>query len=273
MTGGRGAPQNAGEPVSLTAAGVKRGLIRLAPVSLFVIPFGVAFGAAASGAGLSLAQVIAMSALVFAGASQFAAIDLWPPAPPFVSLALLMLVVNARHVIFGAALAPWLNRARPGQRIAVLAVLSDANYVDGRNALRGGERDLGVVLGGGLALWATWVLGSALGAAAGAALGPLETYGVDIVMAAFFTALMVSDLDRRLRAAEAALRVLGPAVVGAAVAAATLPVLPLGWNIIAAALAGGAVVLVMDGGGASGRAAGQEGAAAGPERPGAGPDP
>lgn len=233
-----------------TADGARRGAARLAPLCLFALPFGVAFGASAVAAGLQIDQVLTMSALVFAGAAQFAALELFPPSPPFASLAILVLVVNARHVIFGAALAPWVNQLEPWRRRAVLAVLTDANFADGYRAMRTGERDVAVVLGGGVAMWGAWMVGTAAGAVAGASIGPLERFGVDIVMATFFAALLVADLDGRLRSAASLRRavapVLGPVAVGAVTAAATLDALPVGWNLIAAAAAGGAVALLVD---------------------------
>lgn len=229
-----------------TTDGFYRGLRRMAPVSIFVVPFGVAFGAAAVEAGATATHVFFMSLFVFAGASQFAALDLWPPQPPYLSLVLLVLVVNARHVIFGAALAPWVNQLPPRRRLAVLAFLTDANFADGYSRVRDGERDLGYVFGGGVGLWAVWVIGSVAGALAGSVIGPLDRLGVDMAMAAFFASLLVGDVRTRLLRTVGAVRVLGPVVIGGVIAAATLETLPLGWNIIAAALAGGLFALLVD---------------------------
>jgi predicted branched-subunit amino acid permease len=71
------ASSTAGNGPRFTAHGLVRGGQRLLPVSVFVLPFGVAYGAAAIEAGLSADQAMVMSLVVFAGASQFAALDLW----------------------------------------------------------------------------------------------------------------------------------------------------------------------------------------------------
>ena len=84
--------------------GIARGVRRIFPVAVFVVPFGIAFGAAAIEAGLTLVQAVAMSVLVFSGAAQFAALDFWPGPVAFGSLALVVLALNARHIVMGAAL-------------------------------------------------------------------------------------------------------------------------------------------------------------------------
>lgn len=102
--------------VHLSRKGVVTGMRRLFPVAIFVIPFGLAFGAAASEAGLHPAQSIALSVLTFSGAAQFAALDFWSDPIAFGSLALVVLALNARHVIMGAALSPWVGNFRSADR-------------------------------------------------------------------------------------------------------------------------------------------------------------
>ncbi len=223
------------EAAAFTAGGIARGARRIILLAILVIPFGVAFGAAAVGAGIPPAAAVLMSATVFAGASQFAALDLVAPAAgaSLVSLALVVLAVNARHLVLGATIAPWAMTAPPPQRLLTLAFLSDANYVDARDAHRGGERDFGVLLGGGLMLWASWIAGTAAGAAFAAGAGALEAYGADVAMASFFAAAIAPACRRR----DAA----GAVALAALVAVGASSVLPAGWNIVAAAVAGGAV--------------------------------
>lgn len=220
-------------PIVLTLAGVGRGMKRLLPVCAFVLPFGLAYGAAAVEHGMAAWQAIVMSATVFAGASQFAALELWQAPLPFVSMALVVLAVNARHIILGAALSPWVNRLPRWKWLASLAMMSDVNFADSQTAFKAGERDAGLLLGGGLIMWLNWMIGTAVGAFAGAGLGALDRFGLDVVMAAFFGAIVVGNLKTRAA--------LVPVAVAIVVALATLPLLPTGWNIIIAALCGGVV--------------------------------
>lgn len=223
-------PPAATRPV-LTWRGMSRGARRLLPVAIFVIPFGIAFGVAAAERGLPVGQSVAMSMLVFSGAAQFAALEFWQEPVAFGSLALVVLAVNARHVVMGAALAPWVNALPLHQRILSVAFLSDPNFADSQPALRGGEKDLGVLLGGGLILWVNWVAGCATGALAGSMIGNPSTFGLDVVMTCFLAALVADQARQRARVV--------PVVVAALVAVATLDWLPTGWNVIVGALAGG----------------------------------
>ncbi len=218
------------QAVTITRKGIWLGMRRLLPLALFVVPFGIAFGVAAVEQGMSALQTVAMSALVFSGTAQFAALDFWHNPIAFLSLALVVLALNGRHIIMGAALSPWLNRLAVGKRLAIAGLLSDVNFADSHSALKSGENDLGPLLGGGIALWTTWVTGTAIGVLGGRFLGDPETYGIDVVMVCFFAAAAAGHLRTTSNAA--------PIIVAALVAAATAGWLPLGWNIILGALAG-----------------------------------
>lgn len=218
----------------LTGAGVTRGARDLASVAAFaVLPFGVGFGAAAAEQGLTPAQALIMSALAFSGVVQFAALEFWRGAMTYGVLALVTIAINARLIMMSAAMAPWVNAVSPARRAASLAMLSDANFAAGRAELARGADDLGPYLGGGLVLWSAWVAGTAVGVAAGAVLGDLSVYGLDMVMACFFVTLAAGQIQGWPSVAVMAL--------AAAVAALTAHALPVGWNVVVAALAGGAL--------------------------------
>ena len=225
-------------PVTLTLSGTLRGMRRLSAVSVFVIPFGLAFGIAASEAGLTKLQTILMSAIVFSGVAQFATLDFWQDSVAFLSLAFVVMALNGRHVIMGAALSPWVNHLPVWRRALVLAFLTDANFADSEAALRGGERDLGILLGGGVVLWLAWVFGTAMGALGGQAPGPLDILGLDVVMVCFFAAVVAEQL----RAPSLIL----PVAIASVIAYLTAGLLPTGWNILLAAVVGGFVALATD---------------------------
>lgn len=218
-------------PTPFTLAGTRRGAVRALPLAMFAIPFGVAYGVAAIERGLSPVEAILLSLSVFAGASQFAAIELWSDPLPYLSLALVVFTVNARLIMLGAALAPWVNAVSRTQRVGTLLFLTDANFADSLAAKREGERDVAVLFGGGLVLYVTWIFGTAVGVFAGKTVANIDVFGVDVVMGAFFAAVVIGGL----RKVDGVV----PIAVGAAVAVGTLGVLPTGWNIIAAALCGG----------------------------------
>lgn len=216
-----------------TAKGVWRGAREIVPVAAFVVPYGIAFGVAASAKSMTPEISILISAAVFAGASQFAALDLWYAPLPLTMLALTVLAVNARHLLLGAALAPWLLRVSPLQRLAAVALMSDPNFAYATSARDRGESDAGILFGSGLAMWVAWVGATALGAFAGATLGDVSRFGFDAVMVAYFAAIVVGQWQGRGDIA--------PWATAAAVAMLAVHLLPQGWHIVAGGLAGGAV--------------------------------
>ncbi len=222
--------------MTLTLKGFFKGFRGLSWLAIFLIPFGMAFGAAAVERGLPVEQTILMSAAVFSAAAQFAALPLWETGT-VLSLVLVVLAVSTRHILLGAALSPWLNQISRHRRLAGLSVLSDPNFADSSSAFERGERDAGRLVGGGAALWLSWVAGSAIGAVAGESFGDLNRFGIDALMVSYFTAMILARWIDRWQGWHTVL----PALTAAIVALVGLHLLPAGWNIVAAALAGGAV--------------------------------
>jgi 4-azaleucine resistance transporter AzlC len=229
----QGAPAKASARARFTARGLWRGAVEIAPLAAFVVPFGIAFGVAASAKSMPPEIALFMSTAVFAGASQFAALDLWHAPLPLATLALTVLAVNARHILLGAALASWMLQVPPVRRIAALLVMSDSNWAQATAARERGEVDAGILLGSGLTIWAMWIVGTAIGALAGSVLGDLSRFGFDAVMLSYFAAILASQWRGRAD--------IVPWAVAAAVALLGAQVLPSGWHIIAGALTGGAV--------------------------------
>ncbi len=77
------------------------------PVAISIASYGVVWGVLAGQAGLSLAEVALMSGLVFAGASQFVALDMWTPGNlPIVSIVIAVGIINPRMMLMSATLKP-----------------------------------------------------------------------------------------------------------------------------------------------------------------------
>src|SRR5262245_21246251 len=233
-------PMSGDRPVStrfertrFTARGAWRGSIEIAPIAAFVLPFGIAFGVAASAKGVPAEISLFMSIAIYAGASQFAALDLWYAPLPLATLALTVLAVNARHILLGAVLAPWLLRVPLRRRFAALLFLSDANFAHAIAARERGEMDAGILFGSGVTMWVTWIAGTAIGVLAGSLLGDLSRFGFDAVMLTYFAAIVVGQWKGRSD--------LLPWVAAAAVALIGAHLLPPGWHIIAGALTGGLI--------------------------------
>ena len=201
-------------------------------MALISVPYGIAYGATAADAGLSPLQAAAMSALVFSATAQFAALEFLNEPVAYATLAVTTLVLSSRLLIMGAAISPWVNTLPLHQRGLALGFLSDPNFADTLADFETGRRDLGVLLGGGVIMWLEWVASTWVGAAGGALLGDTDAFGVGVVMACFFAATGMGQW-------RATPTLVLPIALAVAIALLTVDLLPVGWNMIVAALAGG----------------------------------
>lgn len=218
-------------PADFTARGIARGLQSVAPIALFVIPFGMSFGIAGLSAQIDPLVILSMSMFIFAGAAQFAVLDLWSAPLPMLAITLTVLAVCARHLIYGMALAPWLLQVPSRHRFLALGVLTDINYAHTLPASDREPVDAGFLLGGGIAIWSAWVTGTVLGLVLGAGITEPAHFGLDTVMVAYFAPIAVQFWSGRSN--------LLPWGVAATAAAISTQILPVGWPVVVGALAGG----------------------------------
>ena len=182
----------------LNSALVWSGYKQLVPISIFVVAFGAAFGLAATQTGLNNITIFAMSSLVFTGAAQFATLDLWGAQVPLFTLIITVFAINARHLLMGATLYPWLRHLPPVKRYGVMLVASDANWAMSMQAFNRRQPGLGLLLGGGLAMWTFWMLGTWLGVYFGNAIKDAKSLGLDMVMGCFLLSMVVGG-DKNTR--------------------------------------------------------------------------
>lgn len=207
------------------------GFKQLLPISMFVAVFGAAFGLAALQTGLEDSVIITMSALVFAGASQFAALELWGPQIPLFTLIITVFAINARHLLMGATLYPWLRYLPPVKRYGVMLTATDANWAMSMQAFNRGQPGIGLLLGGGLVLWSSWVVGTWLGVYFGGAIQNPKSLGLDMVMGCFLLAMVVGG--------EKSLRMLLIWCVAACASLLAYRYLPDNSHVVVGAVAGG----------------------------------
>ena len=229
-------PDNA---VKITGNGILRGLRDVFPISLYGVPLGVAFSVAAGEAGLAPHLSVIMSGLVFAGASQFAALELWSAPIAWIPLLAVVFAVNARHILLGAALYPWMRDLPRGQRHLAAALISDANWAYAIEARGKGAQDVGLLVGGGAMMWLGWVFGTLIGAGFSDRLIAPEALALDTLMVTFFATLLVGLARDR--------DAIWPWLTAAGVALAAMALLPPGWHILAGGLAGGLVGALLHG--------------------------
>jgi len=189
-----------------------RGVRAELPILVGVSPFGMIFGVLALEAGLTRFQAQSMSAIVFAGSSQIVFTQLVHLGAPGWVIVLTVAVVNLRHALYSASLAPYLQRLRPAWKWLLSYLLTDEAYAvtvinyqtspdptvlaecEQRTHLLPDLRHW-YFLGAGLALWSTWQLSTALGIALGAIVP--QSWSLDFTLALTFIALVVPNLKDR----------------------------------------------------------------------------
>jgi 4-azaleucine resistance transporter AzlC len=161
------APPVGARQVVFTRAGVWRGAVVSLPLWLGMVPFGLVIGVLADAKGLSFAETVLMSAIVYAGAAQLLVLEIWTDPVPIMAAIVAAGVVNIRMAPQGAALAGWLDRLRGWRLWGTLATLVDHSFAMSVQEQRRGGRDAGYLLGVGLGLWVSWVVTTGIGHLAG----------------------------------------------------------------------------------------------------------
>jgi len=178
------------------------------PILLGVAPFGMIYGVLARNAGLPPEVAQAMSSIVFAGSSQFIGTTLFKEAAPFVVIVLTTFVVNLRHALYSASLAPYVESLSLRWKILIAYLLTDEAYAVGivryresPSPQRGeglgvrGDSNHFYYLGGAIALWTTWQITTAIGVFFGAQI-PAQ-WGLDFALPITFIAIVIPALIDR----------------------------------------------------------------------------
>lgn len=169
--------------------------VRLAlPVLPGLTAFGLAVGAAATAKGVSLLNSILMNVLVFAGASQLVALEVWPQRftlGAIAGLAVVVATVNARILLITASLQPSFRGLPAWQVYPLLHITTDPAWLITMSAQREGGSPVSIFLGASVTFLAVWMAASTAGYLFGALTGDPHRFGLDLVMPIFFAAMLV----------------------------------------------------------------------------------
>lgn len=179
------------------------GLRDIAPALVACIPIGLLFGALTAGKGLTVAEAGLMSATVFAGGAQFAAIEIWRTPAPVAVLAFSTLLINLRHVLMSASLAPKTGAWAPWQRALGFAVLADENWAMAERRAMTRPLTPAYFFGAIVLFYAGWVCFTVVGAVAGSFLGDPKRIGADFAFTALFIGLVAGFWKGRATAVTA----------------------------------------------------------------------
>ena len=208
----------------------RRGFIDTMPLWLSVSPFGIAYALAAQRGGLDAFQTLAMSLLVFAGASQLTAAGLFANGVDGLSIVLTTLIVNLRHVLFTASLAPSLRHLSAWQRAGLAFQVTDESYAISVRRVTAGEAGPMLLLGANFSVYFIWQISTVVGLLLGGIIPASLAQGLELVFPLSFTVLMLPYL--RTRPLWAA------ALTAGVLALAVKLLLPGTWYIMVGAIAG-----------------------------------
>ncbi|EFO34595.1 AzlC family protein [Roseibium sp. TrichSKD4] len=181
-------------PVTLSVNGCLKGIRLSIPILPGAMVFGAVFGTVCAQKGLSFVETMMINSLVFAGAAQFVAMELYQAQLTYgIMLAMIGVTaaVNMRMLLIGASLRPWLGSVPGWQTYPALYLLTDINWLLSLREYGKGERDWGIYLGSGVFLWFMWAISVIPGYLAGSVVADPSIWGLDVVLPAFFAVMLV----------------------------------------------------------------------------------
>lgn len=175
------------------------------PLLLGIFPFGMIYGFMALQAGLPPIMAQGMSSIVFAGASQLMITQLIANGTPMLIIILTAFVINLRHALYSASMAPHFKHLSPLWKLILGYLLTDEAYGMGITRYVQLSEDPfkhWFVFGAGFTLWAGWQISSACGIFLGAQIS--LDWALDFAIPLVFIALLIPMLKDRAGLAAAA---------------------------------------------------------------------
>jgi 4-azaleucine resistance transporter AzlC len=174
-----------------------------------------------------------LSVIVYAGSSQLIALSLFEINAPGITIILTTFIVNLRHLLMSAAIAPYLRGWRRKELAAFAFHLTDETFALYSLRFPNGVPPKATVFGTNVTVQVSWVLGTLLGMTLGQMIGDIQTLGLDYALPAMFVALLVMQVKNKAQVGSALLA--GALSIG-------LMLLGMGrWNLILAAFLGATI--------------------------------
>lgn len=210
------------------------------PIIIGVAPFAIAYAVLATAGGMLPLEIVAMSMIVFAGASQMVAVTMMQdPAVPALLLVVTVGLVNLRHLLMGVSMAPHLRHTSRLLQAAVAFFMIDESYALSMNRMQRFGFNMRYYFTCGSVFYIGWNTLTVIGVFFGSLISDPFALPLDFVMPATFLVLVMPFLSQwpnRLAALTAAVS----AVLGALY-------LPGHWYIVIAAILAAAVGATAEG--------------------------
>ena len=239
VPGAAATAQAEAEATETLDASRRRLLMEALGIAVSAMGFGFVYGLSAREAGFSPIEAVAMSTIVFAGAAQFAAVGYVASGLAWPGVVLLTALLNARHLLYSAALAPWLRDVPFWRRAVIAHLLTDEAFALSIGHFRrvGRTDERGYWIAAIASTFIPWNLASLAGALLGAQIPDPARFGIDIIFPAAMIGLAVGLVTGR--------RELVAAIVGAGVGVAVGLLTGPSIGIVAGGVVGPAVGLLV----------------------------
>lgn len=165
------------------------GALHMTPLNLAVVPWAILAGSMAVDSGLTFAQSVAMSTMVFAGAAQLVTLGLLNSGAGVITIIVSVFFITSQHLLYGLTLRPHVRPFSPLQRAGIGFLLTDELFavsVAGRQRL-----SFAYLFGAGLSFYLVWVLVSILGIVLAHSISDLSQLRLDFSVVATLLAIVV----------------------------------------------------------------------------------
>ncbi len=226
-------PDHFHTPAYWSSKAIMPGIYAISPMLPGTIAFGMAFGALCAQKNFTLTRSAGDDGLRLRRLSQFVAVSSWPDqltVSSIATLALLTLTVYIRFSLMSASLRPWFGTLPPWQSYPSMLLVTDGGWLAATRYSTHGGADASFFVGGGIVLYIVWFVSSLPGYLLAGQLSDPKKYGVDLVVPAFYAAMLVP--------AWKGPRLAIPWAVAGVVALIVHWLVPGWWFIIAGAVSG-----------------------------------
>lgn len=171
-------------------AGFWRGASGMLPLCLSVVPWGILAGSMAVQSGLSLAQSIAMSTVIFAGAAQLVTLGLMLSGASVATIVISVFFITAQHFLYGLTMRETVSVLKTRYRLPIGFLLTDELFA--LSCAQPKEKlTPGYLIGAGLTFYLSWALFSLMGIAMASSIPDLDRYHLDFSIVATFITIVV----------------------------------------------------------------------------------
>jgi len=205
------------------------GFKKTIPLIIGMMPFGLAYGILGVQAGLSTMEIALMSIIVFAGSSQFMAVQMIGQHVGFGIIVLSTFLINLRHCLMGLSLSLYLNKLKSSWLYLLAFGLTDESYAVSINHYQKSETGEGnpwFMLGSSFGVYSFWLVFSVAGGLLGTSIKNPLSWGLDFAMPATFLSILIPQI--------VSIRILAVVAISGICAVAAYILVPGKWYIIIA---------------------------------------